>query len=213
MAQRPELVTSEQPMMSGQSPQLALARIISFIFSPPLTAIASYVLILLNSADTTLTNLRWILLSLSIQLLPVTALYIWRLRRGDYHDPDVSNRRDRNELYLLGSISLVITIALLVVMHAPVEYIALAVGTMAIGICFGFVNLFWKISMHAAGIASLTAISLFYLPILGIVMFALLILVAWARVRTRNHTLLQVLAGALLAGILMYVSFISIVFR
>ena len=74
-------------------------------------------------------------------------------------------------------------------------------------------NLFWKISMHAAGIASLTAISLIYLPILGIVMLALVMLVAWARVRTRNHTLLQVLTGAVLAGILMYASFIGIVLR
>ncbi len=212
MAQRPELVTSKQPIIAGRGPQLALARIISFVFSPPLTAIASYALILINSADTKLTNLKWILLSLSIQLIPITLLYAWRLQRGDYNDPDVSNRQDRNELYLLGSASIVITIALLVILHAPAEYIALAVGILAIGIFFGLVNLFWKISMHAAGIASLTAISIINRPILGLLLLPLVAAVAWARVRTRNHTLLQVLAGAFLAGILMYASFRFIVF-
>lgn len=197
--------------MKSRNPELTLARLLSFVFSPPLTAIASYVLPLLNSADTTLNNLKWAMLSLSMQLLPVSMLYGWRLRRGDYQDADVSKRQDRNELYLLGSASLVITIALLVVLHAPAEFVALAVGTLGIGVCFGLVNLFWKISMHAAGIASLTAISFIYRPLLGIPMLALMVAVAWARVRTRNHTLFQVFAGAFLAGILMYTSFVLIV--
>jgi len=66
---------------------------------------------------------------------------------------------------------------------------------MALGLLGGVVNLFWKISAHSTAIASSATIALLYWPPLGAALWACAVLVGWARVRTHNHTPMQVLAG------------------
>jgi membrane-associated phospholipid phosphatase len=181
---------------------LPAARALSIVFSPPLAAIACYVLVSYFTPPSFGQGLVWSLLALTVQLLPCTLLYSWRLRNGDYSDADVSNRHDRNELDLLGSISVLGSVALLVVLGAPPAFVALALGTLGIGVCFGVINLFWKISMHAATMASLATIATFFSPRLGGLLWVCTLAVGWARVRTHNHTVAQVLAGAALAVVL-----------
>ena len=55
----------------------------------------------------------------------------------------------------------------------------------------------WKISVHASGIAGSTTVLIEGLGAWASVFFALLIPVAWARIRLKAHTPTQILAGAL----------------
>ena len=71
---------------------------------------------------------------------------------------------------------------------------------LALGLVGGAINLFWKISVHAASIASLATIALLYSRNLGVALWICALVVGWARVRTGNHTPLQVLAGFLCAA-------------
>jgi membrane-associated phospholipid phosphatase len=78
---------------------------------------------------------------------------------------------------------------------------------LALGLIGGVVNLFWKISAHSTAVASAATIALLYSPALGIVLWVCALLVGWARVRTRNHTPMQVLAGFCSATVVVLVVF------
>ena len=71
-----------------------------------------------------------------------------RLRQGGFSDADVSVRHERNELYLFGIVSVLLTIGLLLTFGAPRPFLALTVGMLGIGVICGLINLTWKISMQ-----------------------------------------------------------------
>jgi membrane-associated phospholipid phosphatase len=172
-----------------------LGRVISQIFHPILLNIASFIIVGYASLSTHASGLRWAGICILTLILPPTAFYYMRLRQGVYSDEDVSVREQRNELYLFGFIWVLIATAGLGLLGTPRPFIALMLCALAIGVIGGIVNLFWKISAHATAIASTAMIGLIYYPPLGVALWACAIIVGWARVRTHNHTPLQVLAG------------------
>jgi membrane-associated phospholipid phosphatase len=66
-----------------------------------------------------------------------------------------------------------------------------------------FITLFWRISLHMLGVASVWALYLFYPGFAGnlalaIGGFVLVLLVGWSRLRLNAHTPMQVIVGSLL---------------
>ena len=67
-----------------------------------------------------------------------------------------------------------------------------------------FINRSWKISAHAIGAAGPFAAITFVFGWLGLMMLPIVILVGWARIELKCHTISQVVAGILLAFISVY---------
>jgi membrane-associated phospholipid phosphatase len=185
----------------------ALARVLSQVFHPILVNIASFLIVGYASLSSHVDGLRWAGICILTLVLPPTIFYSIRLRQGAYADEDVSVREQRNELYLFGFIWVSIATILLRVFAVPDPFLALMFCALALGLIGGVVNLFWKISAHSTAIASAATIGLLYSPPLGIVLWVCALLVGWARVRTRNHTPLQVLAGFCSATVVVLVIF------
>lgn len=173
----------------------ALARLISQIFHPILLNIVSFLIVGYSALSTPAEGLKWAVICIIALVLPPTIFYYIRLRQGAYADEDVSVREQRNELYLFGFIWVLIATPLLAYLGAPHPFVAIMICALLLGLINGGINLFWKISAHATSIASTATIALLYSPPLGAVLWACAVLVGWARVRTRNHTPMQVLAG------------------
>jgi membrane-associated phospholipid phosphatase len=205
MAQQREFTSDELSEDTLAPPRLA--RTISIVFSPPFVAIATYLFVAFAEPQPFLVGLGWALLTIVIQMLPGSILYFYRRKRGQYSDADVSRRQDRNELYLVGACAVLASVFILDWLHAPRPLEALAIGTLALGVLCGLINVFWKISMHAATIASLATITALYAAPIGAVLWVCALAVGWARVKTRNHTPMQVLAGLIAAAVMMYTSF------
>jgi membrane-associated phospholipid phosphatase len=110
-------------------------------------------------------------------------------------------------MYLVGTTSVLATVLVLVLASAPLPVLALTVGILVLGILCGVINLFWKISMHAVAIAMLATVGVLYSATLGALLWLCALAVGWARVRTRNHTTLQVIAGLVVAAAIISVSF------
>jgi len=69
------------------------------------------------------------------------------------------------------------------------------------------INLLWKISLHTAFVAaSVTVLTILYGSI-GAVTAVLLPSIAWSRIELEHHSLAQVAAGALLAALIVVVTF------
>jgi membrane-associated phospholipid phosphatase len=185
--------TYESEALDGRS--YALARVLSQIFHPILLNISSFLIVGYAALSTPAEGLKWAGICILVLVLPPTIFYTIRLRQGVYADEDVSIREQRNELYLFGLIWALIATALLSYIGAPQPFLALLICALLFALINGGINLFWKISGHATAIAATATIALLYSQPLGAALWACAALLGWARVRTRNHTPMQVLAG------------------
>jgi membrane-associated phospholipid phosphatase len=178
-----------------------LARILSTIFNPFLTALALFVILAHASARNTVDF--WWLLFLSTFFTSIgPMLYVFWLYGTDrISDLDMSVRHEREAVfgafvvfYLLGTI-------VMWLVHAPRLMIAAMAAYTLSTLVVQYITRYWKISTHAIGItAPLVALTLLYgsqtLPFL-----VLIPMVCWARVYLKAHTVLQVIAGAALATV------------
>jgi membrane-associated phospholipid phosphatase len=172
-----------------------LGRLLSQIFHPILLNIVTFLIVGYYTLATHTAGLKWAGICILVQVLPPTAFFGARLRQGAYSDEDISIRQQRNEMYGFGFVWVLIATTLLFRFGAPLPLLAVMIAALILGLLGGMINLFWKISVHAAAIASTATIALLYSRTLGIALWLCALAVGWARVRTGNHTLMQVLAG------------------
>jgi membrane-associated phospholipid phosphatase len=177
-----------------------LARILSTIFNPFLTALALFMILSHILARTT--QEFWGMLFVSTFFTSVgPMLFIFWLYASDrISDLDMSVREERERVfgvfvvfYLIGSITLWLA-------HFPALLIATMAGYTVSTVVVQYITRYWKISTHALGItAPLVALCLLYgvqpLPFLPLIPA-----VCWARVYLRAHTIAQVIAGAALGA-------------
>ncbi len=176
-----------------------LARTLSTVFNPFLTSLGLFIILAHASARGTLDF--WWLLVLSTFFTSIgPMLYVFWLYGTDrISDLDMSVRHEREAVfgafvvfYLLGTIALWIA-------HSPRLMIASMAAYTVSTLVVQYITRYWKISTHALGItAPLVVLTLLYgnqtLP------FCVLIpMVGWARVYLKAHTVMQVVAGAVLA--------------
>jgi len=190
-------------MLEAHDTRDRIALFLSKYFSPLFAFIAGQIIAILN-APVLMEGVRWSLIGVTIQLLPVMVLYEIRLRQGRLSDPEMSNRKERNEAYLLGGISMTIALGVLIYAEAPASIVALAASFLLVAVLSGIVNVWWKISMHASAIAAVATLATMQSRSLGAVFWVLVVLVAWSRLHTRNHTLGQVTAGTICAATVVY---------
>ena len=207
MARQPNIPHEAYDLEGLDSRSYAFARFLSRLFNPIVLNVVSFLIVGSAALSTPAEGLKWAALCILVLIVPPTTFYYIRLRQGVYSDEDVSIRQQRNELYLIGFVWVLISLAILSFVGVPRPFLALMVGGLAMGLVGGLVNLFWKISAHSSSVAAAATIALLYSRPLGIVLWACALAVGWARVRTRNHTPLQVLAGFASAATIVLVAF------
>jgi membrane-associated phospholipid phosphatase len=179
-----------------------VARLISNIFHPMILGAVAFLVVGFSALpQQRMIGMVWALVGVLLQITPGVIFYTVRLRQGAYSDEDVSVRQQRNELYLFGVGTLLVNMAVLSWLQAPVDFLALLSSALLISVCAWLINLYWKISVHAISAGTCAAISTIYVPLLGVPLWLCTLLVGWARVQTHNHTPLQVAAGLGLAAV------------
>jgi membrane-associated phospholipid phosphatase len=185
----------------------ALGRLLSQVFHPILMNVLMFLIAGYYGVTDHAAGLAWIGACILALVLPPTLFYTIRLRQGVYGNRDVSIRQQRNELYLVGFVWVLLATAVLIPLGVPIPLLAVMVIVLALGMIGGGVNLFWKISVHSASVAAVATVALLYMRNLGIALWICALAVGWARVRTSNHTPSQVLAGFLAAAMVVLVVF------
>lgn len=176
-----------------------LARILSTIFNPFLTALALFVILADIGAKDTFDF--WRLLFISTFFISIgPMLYVFWLYATDrISDLDMSVRSEREMVFTAFVVFDALGVAALWLAHAPRLMIAAMLGYLVSTLVVQYITRYWKISTHAIGItAPLTALTLIYgrqpLPFMVLVP-----MVCWARVYLGAHTVMQVVAGVALA--------------
>lgn len=177
----------------------AVARTISQVLHPVILGVVSIFIVGLLGVQPVRAGVVWALASAFLQVVPPTLFFTWRLKQGAYTDEDVSDRTQRNELYLFGVANLGVGLLLLTAFGAPAPIKAMIMAALVISLAAWVINLYWKISVHASSMGSTATLGALYSEPLGLALWLCAIALGWARVRTRNHTPAQVIAGYALA--------------
>jgi membrane-associated phospholipid phosphatase len=187
-----------------------VARFATEVFSP---AVVVFVLPLAVAWQATghrvLQTLLWgLVIAIFSSVLPM-AFNVRGARRGRWDGHHVRNREGRALPLTLTLISTLVGLAILL-LGAPRDMIALDVSMVATLVACLVITRYWKISLHAAvsggAVATLTllygVVMLFLVPVV--------VLVGWSRVRLADHTVGQVVAGAVLGPVLGGVLFVLV---
>ncbi|MHB1435672.1 MAG: phosphatase PAP2 family protein [Thermoplasmata archaeon] len=181
----------------GEKPSLATfaARVVSIVTFPPVLALPAFLLLIASFAGS---GSRWAIIGIALTfgvLWPVAATVGLTLqRKGE------GIERPHERMILLGM--------------GVLGYAIGTVGLLAAGasllvtllmFCYGtntavllVINIFWKASAHAMGVAGPTMALVFGFGVSGTLLSLLLPMVGWSRIRLGAHSLTQVVAGALL---------------
>jgi hypothetical protein len=182
------------------SKQKVIAEIISLILNPLLILVPVPFFLVYEKTGSLMLSFVWTVVSaffLSLYFLAILA----GIKIGIVSDLDISKREQRPLLFLIGMILALTYFATLFLFHAPG---ILTIGTISIIlgiIILGAVNMFTKVSWH---LAVLSALLTFLIIIEGwrtLPALLLLPVVAWARIKTKNHTLFQTILGAVLGTV------------
>jgi hypothetical protein len=177
-----------------------LARAVTEVLAPP--CIGAALLVMLGWRYGGVSGLGdGALAALFVTGLPYAVVIIGVLR-GRWHDRMLTTRRQRIVPILSNITFAVLGLVVSLARGAPpalAAFIIAAIGTQAL---LFVINLAWKISFHAGvatGIALIVAMELgwWVLPVLAPVV----VVICWARVALREHTLAQVIVGAPVGGL------------
>jgi membrane-associated phospholipid phosphatase len=176
-----------------------IARIFSTVCNPFITSLALFV-ILAGARSNGTTDFLILLLNSALFTSIAPMIFIFYLYATDrISDLDMSIRAERERVFIAFVLFYAAGAIDLWIIHAPSIMTASMAGYAGSALIVQWITRYWKISTHALGItAPLVALTVLYgerpLPF-----YALIPLVGWSRVYLRAHTVLQVIAGTLLA--------------
>ncbi|MBI4097010.1 MAG: hypothetical protein HY428_01170 [Candidatus Levybacteria bacterium] len=178
-----------------------IAQVISNILNPIVLLFpAPYFLVLRTTNDGAIA-LRWAVFSW-IFLLLISVIIIYCVRRGIFSDLDVSKREQRPLLFLFSAMLTFFYCLFVFLLGGPYILIVTALGLLFGILVFSIINSRVKASIHVATISAL----LFTLGIVYsgvyLLLFLLIPLVGWARVKTGRHTVSETIAGSVIGSLL-----------
>jgi membrane-associated phospholipid phosphatase len=146
---------------------------------------------------------------LSASVVPIVGiLYFARLEGVDY---DIPERGARARPFVFAIASYLAGFLLLVSSGAPLLMSGLMLAYSINTSVMFLVTLFWKISVHAAGVTGPLTFLVFRLGFLWGLLYLLVLPVGLLRLRLGQHTVLQLFAGAILSAALTWTEIIFLV--
>ena len=173
--------------------------VISQIVNVPFVAGAAITVLLFGlRPDVPQRLLGWGVSLIFLTVIPALSLLFYIPRRSE---PWASTeKRQRVMSFVFMAVSYPIGFVILKIIQAPVIFEAIMVTYVVVVLALILVNLFFKASGHAAGVAGPVSALIYFYGVIATPLIALIPLTMWARVRSKGHTLSQTLIGALLSA-------------
>lgn len=178
-----------------------LSKFISNFFNP-LTSLFLYFAYYSNKHYDLKKSLYEFLPILLILILPISAWIYWNVRKGNYTNMDVSNRKQRNSLYIFIAVAMLVYLLINFMIDGQIDYTMLFLFILLI--LMQVSNYFIKSSMHTA--INIFAAALFFAQnqILGLAWLFIAVMVGITRIILKRHTPKEVLMGAAIASIVSF---------
>jgi membrane-associated phospholipid phosphatase len=182
---------------------MSFAKFISRLFDPVVVFIFILLIGAWVSGLTGFLLFRFIAFSLFGIILPPAALLFWAVKTKHISDWDISRRAERIKPFIVLSLFILIDYFLIGFIGNKIliqEFITIVVWFSG----FFLITLFWKISGHTAAISLLIGLIIHWFGLGYWYLLILILFIAWSRIKTHNHTLMQVIAGGCYSLIIVY---------
>jgi len=189
-----------------------LGVILSQILNAPFTAGACITVFLFRIQPQVPNRvLGWGISLIFLTIVPALSLLFYIPRRNE---PWASTeKRQRVMSFVFMAVSYPIGFVILKLIQAPPIFEAMMLTYVIVVLGLILVNLFFKASGHAAGIAGPVSALIYFFGLIATPLIALIPITMWARVRTKGHTLSQTVVGALLSAAITMIILILYGFR
>lgn len=178
-----------------------IARVISFLLSPPIVLFPVPYLLVEKATQNPIYALRWTLFSYAFLFL-ASALVFIGVRLGLFSNFNVSKREERPMLFwIIGVVTFFYSLSLVLLRGPKVLFIlvfAVLLGLIVISMINGRI----KASVHVATLSAFMLFVGFLYGGLYSLLFLLVPILAWSRIKTKEHTLLEVIIGGILGSLL-----------
>ena len=142
-----------------------------------------------------------ILLMIALVVIPIFSWIGWNVKKGNYTNMDVSDRKQRNSLYLFNFIVIAIYTGVLYFTKQRTDLLFIIVFLFILMLIMHISNFFFLFFMHTAFNVFVTALFFSLNPILGIIWFVLTSFVAISRIILKRHTPKEVIMGAFIGTV------------
>lgn len=177
---------------------LRIAKTISIIFHPMVFSLLVFTIIIFNNRIIHPQPFKILLTCLIFSnLLPITTLFLLQ-KKGMISDLDASIKEERILPLFLGIIFAIFGYVLLHIQEASLLVKGLMFCTITNTIVIIIITRYWKISIHAMGISGLLSVLWIHNKEYLLIMFIILISVAYSRVILNAHSIAQVTIGSIL---------------
>nr|WP_243707228.1 phosphoesterase PA-phosphatase [Micromonospora sp. KC606] len=185
----------------NHSPADRAARVVTELLAPVPLAAVMPIIIGVHATASIAAGLGWALVGTLFCAVIPNSLIWWGVRRGRLTDHHIRVRQQRRTPLIYGLLSVLVGLTVMISFAAPRSVTAMVVVMFVLGLVVTLANLVWKMSIHAAVAAGSAAVlAVEFGPALLAV--ALLVpLVAWSRVRLREHSTSQVIVGAFVGAL------------
>jgi len=172
------------------------ARILSTLFIPPTLTLFSFSYLGLQF-ESSLNKMILVVVStlLFTFLLPI-GFFLIMLKKKRIVNQDAEMKEERTVPFLFG-------LSLLLIGYFLLRFNNVQPLTLALWFSYGtnmavviLINKYWKISIHALGVAAPLAMFVFIGNWIAFPLLLILFLVGWSRINLKCHTFTQVIAGA-----------------
>jgi len=186
---------------------MSIIKLLSDLLSGPVVAI--YISILFPFISPTgfgsLSMFQTIIVSLMfLGIIPILP-WAYMMRKG-MTDFDVTERRMRTPLYMFAALNYAILAVILYFTGAGFMFVV-AMSYFLTTALILIINLFWKVSVHTAGISGPITALVYVFGFFLLPLYILTIIVVWIRWKLRAHTQMQLFVGALVGILSAYLSF------
>jgi hypothetical protein len=186
-----------------------MAKITTEVLSPAVIVVLLPFAVAWNATGhKVLPTILWsVVVAVFYSVLPM-AFIIRGARRGKWDGHWVRERERRFVPLMMCLVSALVGLVILLVWDAPQDVVALAWSMVTVLVVCVIITKWWKVSLHATVAGGAVATVVLIYGWIMLVLFPLVALVAWARVQVRDHTVAQVVVGAILGPVVGGVVFV-----
>lgn len=180
---------------------LRLARIISNILNPLIIFVLIATSLVYYFTGSLQSSFRWFLV-VSAFAFVLTLLILYLVKKKVFSNFDVSNRKQRPVLFLIAASIVFILLLLSVMFQAGNDVLVIFFVALAGITGYSVVNTKIKASAHLGVFIVFASIMTFLYDIRFAFLYLVAAILAWARVKEKEHTVPEVFVGTLLGIIL-----------
>jgi hypothetical protein len=146
-----------------------------------------------------LQNLSWIVVMLAhLSVLPLLyGAFVYKTRR--ISDSEIMTRHERVVPFFVVTVVYGIYLAETILFGAPGIFKTLALHFFLTALLVSTITLFWKVSVHTAGVTQFVALLVLFAGNQALFLSPLIVLTGWLRMKMRSHDVWQVLGGIAVA--------------